>query len=60
MDNMDFRELWKKQTATPASTDELFQKDFPESCNLFIFVSQHEISFAVSDRKNRTFVALES
>ena len=23
---MDFRELWKKQTATPASTDELFQK----------------------------------
>jgi hypothetical protein len=25
-DNQDFRELWKKQTATPVSTDELLQK----------------------------------
>ena len=25
-DNKDFRELWKKQTATPVSTDELLQK----------------------------------
>jgi len=25
-DNEDFRELWKKQSATPVSTDELFQK----------------------------------
>ena len=41
-------------------TDELFHEDFPERYNLFIFVSQDEISFAVADRKSRTFVALES